>query len=182
MSARVPVVMLLLAVWLAGACGDSPPDERKGPFLDAKWSGSDSGKIGGPATAEWCDSLHLLEIRAVRGDTGIALALYPAGPFRPGTYPVKPPATADSAPPGAAVGLRWFAETSMRGFQGDSGSVAVRESPPGVYAGEIEAHARSVTDGSHITVHGSFGRLTVHQGGRGCVARKASRDSSGGVN
>ncbi|MGH7498935.1 MAG: hypothetical protein ACREL3_08800 [Gemmatimonadales bacterium] len=175
------LVALTAGACLASACGKSSPDEKTGPFLEARWSGADSGKISGPATAEWCDSLRLLEVRAVQGDTGIGLALYPKKEFVAERYPVAPPAKADTSPPAAAVALRWFAETSIRGFQGDSGSVVVQESSRGVYSGVIEAHAHSVTDGNHVTITGSFSHLSPRPATRGCAARTASRDASAGV-
>lgn len=180
MRRSAPALGFLLAAGLAGGC-KAAPEEKAGPVLEAEWSGSDSGKVRGSASAEWCASLHLLEVRALRGDTGIAIAIYPRDQFRPGRYPVMPPSEADSVPPAAAVGLRWFAETSIRGFQGDSGSVVVEESPPGVYSGVIEANAHSVTDGGHIVVRGSFSRLVVRPGARACVARKPTPDSGAGV-
>lgn len=173
---------LAIGASLAVACGKSSSDETDGPLLEAKWKGpADSGKISGPATAEWCDSLRLVEVRVLRGDSGISLALYPEKKFKAQRYPVALPAKADSTPPAAAIALRWFAETSIRGFQGDSGNVVVLESPPGVYSGEIKAHAHSVTDGNHVEITGSFRRLTIRPAARGCVARKASHDSTAGV-
>jgi len=181
MSGRTLLAALLLGASLA-ACGKPADDEKKGPFLEVKWTGAaDSGKVSGPAVAEWCDSLGMLEIRAVRGDTGISLALYPKSGFKAQGYPVVPSAVADSAPPAAAVALRWFAETSIRGFQGDSGNVVVQESPAGVYAGSVQAHAHSVTDANRITIKGSFSRLSVRPATRGCMPRKASSDSTPGV-
>lgn len=180
MSGRA-LFALALAASLAVACRRAPAEGKDGPFLEAKWSGADSGKIAAPATAEWCDSLHLLQVLALRGDTGIALALYPKSGFGAGTYAVLPPAKADSSPPAASVALRWFAETSIRGFQGDSGSIDVKESTPGVFVGVIEAHGHSVTDGGKLTIRGTFSHLVLRPAGRGCVARKPSSDSGAGI-
>jgi hypothetical protein len=172
----------LLLATLAAACGGAAAGEGSGPFLEAEWSGKNTAKIRGAATAEWCDSLHLLEIQALRGDTGVGIAIYPGRLVQAGRYRVLPPTVADSTPPGAAVALRWFAETSIRGFQGDSGTVVVEQPRPGILAGTFEAKAHSVTDTEHLTIRGSFRRLVVRPvSSRGCVARLQRPDSSGGV-
>lgn len=169
-----------LGAGLAVACSSSRGDQR-GARLEVEWSGSDTGKAQATPTAEWCDSLRLLEIRALRGDTGVALALYPRTRVEAGRYPIVPPAAADTSAPAAALALRWFAETSIMGFQGDSGLVTVRESPPGVYAGTIEASARSVTDGSRLSIRGSFRGLVIQPAARGCVSRRTAGDTGAGV-
>jgi hypothetical protein len=135
------------------------------------WTGSDTGKLSAPAVAEWCDSLDILELRAVRGDTGIALVLYTADSASPGTYPVIAPERADSTPPSAAVALRWFAETSIRGFRGDSGTVVLEATGPGTWAGRFSAYLRSATEGSRLTVTGSFKGLSVIPAVQDCAGR-----------
>ena len=174
---RRSLLALALAAVFAAGCERAPEEKQAGPLLEARWSGADSGKIAAHAVAEWCESLRMLEILAVRGDTGVALALYAKSTFGAGTYPVLPPTRADSSPPAASVALRWFAETSIRGFQGDSGTVEVKESPPGVFSGVIVAHGHSVTDGGKLTIRGTFSHLVPGPAGRGCVARKPSPDS-----
>jgi hypothetical protein len=182
-SRNIPALVLSVAVALpGGACGRSAREAgTEGPWLEVEWSGSDSGRVEGSAMAEWCDSLHLLEIRAIHGDTGVGIAIYPRKQFETGSYPVVPAARADSAPPGAAVALRWFAETAIRGFQADSGNIAVQESPAGVYAGAISAFAHSVTDGGRLSIRGSFRRLAVRPTIRGCLSRSSSGASTPGV-
>jgi hypothetical protein len=159
-----------------------------------EWIGSDTGKLSAPAVAEWCDSLKLLELRAIHGDTGIALVFYPSGSgtradsvprtaaakpdsvapgdsVTPGSYPVIAPERADTSRPSAAVALRWFAETSIRGFRGDSGTVVLEAIGPGTSAGRFSAYLRSATEGSKLTVTGSFKGLSVTPAPKGCVGR-----------
>jgi hypothetical protein len=171
----------VLAAGLAVGCGPSGRGAKGGAQLEVEWSGADTGKVQAEPTAEWCDSLRLLEIRAIRGDTGIGLALYPRTRIEAGRYPIVAPGAADSSAPAAALALRWFGETSIRGFQGDSGLVTVRESPPGVYAGTIEAKARSVTDGGRLSLRGSFAGLVARPAARGCVSHRAAGDTGAGV-
>jgi hypothetical protein len=81
------------------------------------------------------------------------------------------PERADSSRPSAAVALRWFAETSIRGFRGDSGSVVLEAIGPGASAGRFSAHLLSATEGSRLTVTGSFKGLSITPAPQGCVGR-----------
>jgi hypothetical protein len=147
----------------------------------ARWTGTDSGRIDSPASAEWCDTLGLLEIRGLEGDTGIGVAIYPKGALRPGRYRVVRPEAADTSRPAAAVALRWFAETSIRGFKAESGAVVLEQAAPGQYSGRIEAFTKSVTDNAHVTVRGTLQELTVHPAHAGCVPRPPRPDSGAGI-
>ncbi|MDQ2630356.1 MAG: hypothetical protein M3Y75_05205 [Actinomycetota bacterium] len=155
-SGRLALMLVTVA-----ACAGGEPGGPRGGTLEVQWVGGDTGKLVAPAVAEWCDSLRLLELRAVHGDTGIALALYAADSAAPGEYPVVTPDSADSTRPSAAIALRWFAETSVRGFRGDSGSVTLGSLGPGTGAGRFDARLRSTTEGSRLTVTGSFRGVSV---------------------
>jgi hypothetical protein len=171
--------MRLLAAGLVGASACASGEQAAPPAgsLQVVWTGADTGKLSAPAVAEWCDSLRLLEVRAIHGDTGIALVLYPAdsgvaaGRVPPGKYPVSPPQRADSSRPAAAVALRWFAETSIRGFRGESGSVMLDTAGPGTGAGRFSAALRSATEGSRVNVTGSFTGLTITPAPPDCAGR-----------
>jgi hypothetical protein len=159
----------LIGLVLAAACSWERSTESAGGTLEARWIGSDTGKLVAPAVAEWCGKLRMLELRAVHGDTGIALALYPADSLTAGDYPAVPPERGDSTRPSAAVAMRWFAETSIRGFRGDSGSVTLAATGPGVGAGNFAARLRSTTEGSRLTLTGSFRGLTVRPAPPDCA-------------
>lgn len=164
-------VLLLVAL---AACTGSPEPAAEGGRLEVQWTGADTGGFSTAATAEWCDSLKVLEVRALRGDSGLALALYPADSVLRGTYRVLPPTRADSGRPAAAIGLRLFAETEMQGFRGDSGKVVIRPSSQGL-RGEFEARVRSITDADRLTLRGSFRGAPVERADRGCVSRSSAR-------
>jgi hypothetical protein len=176
---RNPVAALqrLIVAGLVGltACTSRGPSDARAGSLEVAWTGADTGTLSAPAIAEWCDSLKLLEVRAVHGDTGIALVLYPSDsatpedPVTPGAYLVVLPERADSIRPSAAVALRWFAETSIRGFRGDSGAVGLVTTGPGMGAGRFFAHLRSATDGSKLDITGSFKGLTFTPASKGCA-------------
>jgi len=167
-----PPLAVGLALLLAGCTGVERADT--GPArLEMEWSGQNKGRLAAPATAEWCDSLKVLEIRALSGDSGVSIALYPKDTIRADSYPVMPPAKADSVPPAAAVALRYFGETSVKGYQGDSGRVLVRDTTGGRLSGRFSASLKSATDGSRLRVGGAFHGVRVVPASRGCVARPA---------
>jgi hypothetical protein len=55
--------------------------------------------------------------------------------------------------------MRWFAETSIRGFLSDSGTMTITALAPA--AGRFSGTLRSATEGSRLTVSGSFQGLAV---------------------
>jgi DNA-binding cell septation regulator SpoVG len=175
------LVATLAAVSLAAGCTEPASSDRTAWQLEAHWTGKDSANIKSVATAEWCDSLRLLQIQALHGDTGIAIALYPTRQIEAGRFRVVAPTAADSNRPVAAVALRWFAETSIRGFQGDSGAVVVEQPRPGVLTGTFDAKAHSVTDAARLSIRGDFRDLQVRPASRGCPGRRLRSDSGAGV-
>jgi hypothetical protein len=169
-----------LVLLLAG-CPRMERPELQSARLEIEWSGAAKGHLAGPATAEWCDSLKVLQIQALAGDTGVAIALYPKDAVGPDSYPVVVPAKADSIPPAAAVALRYFGETAVKGFQGDSGRVLVRDTAGGRVSGRFSASLKSATDGNRIRAGGAFHDLRVVPAQRGCVARPARPPADTGV-
>jgi hypothetical protein len=164
------------ALLLAGCPGVQRP-EAQSSRLEIEWTGAGKGRLAGSATAEWCDSLKVLQIQTLAGDSGVAIALYPKDAIRPDSYPVLPPAKADSVPPAAAVALRYFGETAVKGYQGDSGRVLVRDTAGGRVSGRFSASLKSATDGSRIRAGGAFHDVRVVPAQRGCMARPAPAPS-----
>jgi hypothetical protein len=169
-----------LALLVVG-CGGREPKAGDGPRLELQWTGADTGRMAGPATAEWCEPLQVLEINGVAGDTGIAIALYPRDSIRPDSYPVVPPERADSTPPAAAVALRYFAETAVKGYQGDSGRVLVSVPAPGRLSGRFSASLKSASDGTRLRATGAFRDLRVVPATRGCIPRPSRPPADTGV-
>ncbi len=157
----------LLAVLAVTACSRPEKTAAAGARLEADWTGDDTGRIAGRAAAEWCDSLRVLEIRVIQGDSGLAIALYPFDSVRPDSYPLRQKARVDSTRPGSAVALRWFAETAIKGFRGDSGTVVVQTGAQGV-GGRFEARLQSVNDADRLRLRGSFRDVPVAAGAVGC--------------
>ncbi|HKT58509.1 MAG TPA: hypothetical protein VJQ46_00570 [Gemmatimonadales bacterium] len=175
----------LAGPWLiaAGGAGCRPDlHGTEGARLSVRWTGPDTSAFSAHAVAEWCPSLHLLEIRAIAGDSGIAIALYPADSIEAGVYPVRRPDVADTTgAPSAAVGLRWFSRTVIMGYQGDSGRVVVERDPGGSLAGRFAVAARSLVAGARLTMTGTFQDLRIVTAAPTCAGRhpgKAARRDS----
>jgi hypothetical protein len=121
----------------------------------------------------------MLEIHAAAGDTGMGLALYARDTVEAGQYPVRRPDVADTAlPPSAAVALRWFSQTTVMGYQGDSGRVTLEHEADGSLAGRFNVGARPFVTGSRLHLTGQFEGLRVIAGSARCVGRGA-KDSTG---
>jgi hypothetical protein len=170
--------LALSSLIVMAACAQEKPDVPSSSTLEVRWVGSDTGKLVAPAVAEWCDSLRMLELRAMHGDTGIALVLFPADSLEPGDFRTVVPERADSERPAAAIALRWFAETSIRGFRADSGTLSLASLGPGTGAGRFTARLRSATEGSRLTVTGSFKGLTVGPAPADCAGVAEDPDDS----
>lgn len=172
MNRRVPIWLLLVA-----ACREAPERSNAPGHLEVQWEGSSKGQLSGPATASWCDLQRVLAIRTVRGDTGVALALYPGKALTPGAYSVVAPARAESVPPAAAVAARWPTKNVIQGFQGDSGRVILQRSSLGRFSGRLSARARSVVDTQRIVVTGTFRDLLVQPDSLGCEPEDSPADT-----
>jgi hypothetical protein len=166
----------------ATACSPSEPGAARPGSLQVEWVGSDTGKLVAPVVAEWCDSLGLLELRAIGGDTGVALVLYPPDSvgspdsLPPGKYPIVPPQRADSRRPASAVALRWFAETSIRGFRAESGLLTLESAGAGTGAGRFSGSLKSTTEGSRLSILGTFKGLTITPAPSDCAGRATPPD------
>jgi len=165
------MVLLALACMLP-ACGQQKSRAGKEGHLEISWTGKENGRLSGPATGRWCAPRRMLEVQSIRGDTGIAIALYPRQAIGPGSYRVVDPARAESLPPAAGVAVRWLGPTVVQGFQGDTGRIELERSADGLYSGRINARARSVTDTQKINLSGSFENLAMTRDSLGCVAGK----------
>jgi hypothetical protein len=159
------LVLLASGLWACQATARRPAREG---HLEVSWNGKDRGSVAGTATARWCGLLRVMEVRLVRGDTGVAVALYPVRSPASGTYPVVAPAKAESLPPAAAIGVRWLGQSVVQGFQGESGQVVLQRSSAGLFSGRLKARARSVVDTQHIALNGSFRDLILTPDSLGC--------------
>jgi hypothetical protein len=161
---------MALTVVLGGmGCDRLPLSRDKGGQLEVHWSGSERGALSAAATAEWCSILRQLEIRGVRGDTGVAIVVHPVDTISARQYRLTKPEQAESLPPAASIALRWVALSSIKGFQGESGSVNLHRAPSGEWSGQVRAAVRSVSDTQRLTIDGTFKDLRIRTQARGCV-------------
>jgi hypothetical protein len=163
---------------LSGACRDTPERSHSVGHLEVVWNGRTRGNISTSATAGWCAPRRVLEIRAIKGDTGIALALYPGKSIAPGAYRVVDGARAESVPPAARIAVRLLAANTVQGFRGDSGRVDLERSSSGQLSGSVRARARSVVDTQRISLSGTFRGLTVLPDSLGCTPPDTADDDA----
>jgi hypothetical protein len=170
--------IVVLAVVLGGlGCNRPPASRNEAGHIEVHWTGSERGGLSAPAIAEWCSVLRHLEIRGVRGDTGFAILVHPVDTIAATHYKVMDPTRAESLPPAAAVALRWVALTSIKGFQGESGSVILRRATSGEWSGQLTAALRSVSDTQRLAVDGNFKDLRFRPQARGCTSTVEPLDS-----
>ena len=159
------------ALTVAGAAC-APPETASGPRLVARWTGSDTASLSAPVVGEWCAPLRVLQLRAVAGDTGLALAAYPGDSVTPGAYPLRRADVADTGtPPAAAAAVRWFSKNVIRGYSSDSGRLTLRRESDGALAGDFKAWAHAATGTDHIVLTGSFDGVHTRPAAAGCAGR-----------
>lgn len=183
---RVGPGSLLFAVGVVAAgaaCRRSRAAETGGSF-ELRWTGSDTGRMAGRGTADWCGPGRYFALRGIQGDTGVGVAIYPKDSAAPGRYPVRPPVRADSAArPTAAVVVRWFGETAIEGFQAESGTVVLEAGggagagSPRRLSGRLEARAAATGPGKRdtLTLTGAFSGVEVGPAKPGCADRDTLR-------
>jgi hypothetical protein len=157
----VTIRLSLLFLNVLWACRPDPTQSVNSGNLQIRWSGREPGRLAAVATAGWCAPRHVLEVRGIQGDTGVALAIYPAETLNAGVYRVVDPMRAESLTPAAAVALRWLTPKVVQGFRGESGTVKLQRSRTGQVSGEVKARARSVIDTQRVMITGSFHDLTL---------------------
>jgi hypothetical protein len=158
--------LVLLVLSLTACRAPNRPDDV-GHF-ELRWNGPQAGSLSGPATAGWCAHRKVLQVHAIRGDTGVALAIYPGKALEAGVYRVVDPMKAESVPPAASVALRVLTQNLVQGFQGDTGRVTLDSSRAGRFSGSVSARARSVVDSQRIGLSGTFRDLRVVPDTAGC--------------
>jgi hypothetical protein len=166
---RTVSVTLLLTMMMG--CRSPVLSERG--HLEASWLGADTGRLAGSAVGEWCDEQRRLEIRLIKGDTGLSLAVYPKVVLSPDTYRVAIAGSKDTTPPSSRLALRWLGPTAIHGFQGDSGTVVLQQTDSGQLTGSVIARASSVSNSDRVRLTGEFQNLAVVPQSRGCTAEPA---------
>jgi hypothetical protein len=151
--------MRFLPLLLLAACQGT--GER---MLKTRWViENDTTAFQAPVIAAWCRESQRLDLLAMRGDSGIGLALYPADSVElAAVYTVTEPGGPIQIRPGAGVAIRRFGKTVVEGFWGRTGTVTVTQSKRGRLGVIIDAKlVSSVLSGPAIALTGSADGIPV---------------------
>jgi len=150
----------LVGLLLACERPTEPPANAPGTVA-VQWAGSKQGQLVAPGTASWCAVDSLLEIIAVKGDTGVGWALLVQDSVRATQHPIVSPSVRVDWRPLATAAVRWFGESDVIGFEGHSGNVHLTDVTGGAVTGSVDVRLRvpGGTDTLHPT--GGFTRIAV---------------------
>jgi hypothetical protein len=139
--------------------------------IELGWTGADTGKLNLPAAAQWCPADTALEVSGIEGDSGVAVAIFPADTIAPGVYPVAAPCQG-WARARAGIALRRFGENLILGYYGLSGTVTVDSGSP--LHGALQATLKNLNTMEQENVTGRYRGLAIEPGPTMC------RDITGG--
>ena len=132
--------------------------------LSSRWIiDEDTTAFQAPVRASWCGAKQRLDLLALRGDSGIGLALYPADSAKlAAVYTVTEPGGPIQIRPGAGVAIRWFGKTAVEGFWGRQGTVTVTQDKRGRVGVAIDAMlVSSVLGGPALALTGSASGIPI---------------------
>jgi len=158
--------MVLAVSSLAGCRRSAGPGTGEAAV---EWRGGDRGRLTAAAAADHCPETGVVEILAIRGDTGFGLAMFlkDSAVIAPGDYQVFHGATPAASRPGATVGLRWFTGIDLAAFESNSGTVTVSTVNGGL-SGTLTVRMQGVSSSDTLAVTGRMNGVPVRQAGPGC--------------
>jgi len=145
--------------------------------IDVIWRGDAPGRFIAPLTATHCAESGLVELLAIRGDTGVGLALFlkDSALIEAVEYPVVPGSLLDEPRPGANAGVRWFATTAIAAFEGVAGKVSLALNG-GLLSGSLDVKFQSLDKPDTLRMTGAFSRVPVTPADSGCrLIRKRNK-------
>jgi len=156
-------LVLASAVLLLGFGCERPTEPpANGPGMVAvQWAGFKQGSLLTEGTASWCVTDSLLEILAVKGDTGVGWALLVQDSVRATQHPVLSPSVVVDWRPLATAAVRWFGEADVTGFEAYSGNVHVTEAAAGMVSGTVDLRLRVTGGPDTLRLTGTFTRIPV---------------------
>ena len=166
---------LLFALLLAG-CKRGSPKAMPGD-LDATWRGAERGRFIAPLVASHCPETGQVELLAIRGDTGIGLALFmlDSAIVQPVDYPVVPGSQLDEPRPGASAALRWFATTSVVAFDGVTGKVNLSTTGKAL-SGTLDVKFQALDKPDTLRMSGAFSQVPLQRADSNCrLIRKRNK-------
>ena len=145
--------------------------------LDVTWRGTERGRFIAPLEAIYCAESRQVELLAIRGDTGVGMALFlpDSAVVRAMDYPVVPGSQLTELRPGATVGARWFATSTITAFEGMTGKVTLSETGDAL-SGTIEAGFKALDRPDTLQVTGSFSQVPIVKADSNCrLVRKRNK-------
>jgi hypothetical protein len=127
--------------------------------LDVEWTGSATGRFVAEASGLWCPADSLLELTAIRGDTGVGIALAATDTLRLGQHPVVLPSVPVGWRPLARAAIRWITKTESKGFEGAGGNVHLTDLSGSRVSGRVDARMKGVNQRDTLRVVGTFTRV-----------------------
>ncbi len=168
--------IFVAAVMLLPTCNKPLTLQAERGELVVEWWGVRRGRFVAPASAIYCKKDNYLEVSAIRGDTGIGIALYPKDSLRAGRYAVFEPLSPSVPRPGAAGAIRWFGDmaegTSIHAFQAHHGTIDLARFGNGSVSGTIEFQMRVPQGSDTLKVKGSFADLAIRPSQAACGRAK----------
>jgi hypothetical protein len=168
------VALILVLALAPSACRSQPTAVENGPgMLSVAWTGTYAGRFTAPATASWCAVDTMLQVEAIRGDTGVSFALFDRDTVSPGPHPVLAPEVNVDWRPLAAAAVRWFNDTDVTGFTGSGGVVSVTGTDSGA-TGTLDLRLRAANQVDTIHLSGTFTAIPVRpaEGACGRVSKR----------
>jgi hypothetical protein len=159
------VLLCLLAAALA--CNRAP--KALPGDIDVTWRGAERGRFIAPLEAVHCAESGQVELLAIRGDTGVGMALFllDSAIVQPIDYPVVPGSQLDEPRPGASAGARWFATTSIAAFEGVTGKVSLSVTGRAL-SGTVDVKFQSLDKPDSLRMNGSFSQVPLIKADSGC--------------
>lgn len=155
---------LLFGLALLAACkkpaATAPADDAVG-VISVQWAGAVRGKFNVRGSSRWCATDSLLEVSAIRGDSGFGMALIEPDSIRPGQHPVVAPSVPVPWRPMAIAALRWVTDTAVKGFEANSGNISVTEVQGGSVSGTIDVRLKQTDTDDTIRLTGRFTKIPI---------------------
>jgi hypothetical protein len=137
--------------------------------LQAEWTGHTAGSFQAPLTATHCPATGIVELFAVRGDTGVggAVFLRDSSSVAAGEYPVFLGATFPEPRPGAVAALRWFNVTSITAYEGLRGTIRL-EPRDSLLTGSFDVVVQGIEHPDTLKLTGRFTGVPLVRADTGC--------------
>lgn len=159
---RLVVLLILLSACSRGA--SARPGE-----IDVVWRGEERGRFIAPLSAIHCPESGVVELLAIRGDTGVGAALFleDSAKVDPVSFQVVPGGQFVEPRPGATAGIRWFATTTISAFEGVAGIIRLEVTGVAL-KGTMDVKFQSLDGPDTLRMAGTFDRVSLVRADSGC--------------